>query len=297
VPVFHCNSCNRLLYRLEELVGRAWQCPACGPTVVSTEPVSVSDELAALLEKEYNLYATAPPPVFPIAEADSQGRPKPVAEMGPHRKPEPVASIGNDPVTRRCITIALAAIALWGLLVLMGTASWEELGKSMLMATLIVVGGWVAICFVVLLVCGVLDSLRRKRPSSEDVDSHPALAHPANGTPAARVRADMRLPPVGVLILVVAFALPVVLFLSGIVLAVDILLIVGLIACMLLVGLCLIGLLAAALLAIHRRQLVRKIESLPPEVSAIRGSGVDPSMSDHPGIDRHVQRRTDIGQR
>jgi hypothetical protein len=61
MKVFKCMSCGRLLFRPDELLGRAWHCLTCGPTVVSEEPVIVTAELAALLEKEYQLSLSFPP--------------------------------------------------------------------------------------------------------------------------------------------------------------------------------------------------------------------------------------------
>jgi hypothetical protein len=64
MPVFKCTSCGRLLHRLEEFLGRSWQCPACGPFNVPKEAVNVSQELARLLESEYELLLLASVPEF-----------------------------------------------------------------------------------------------------------------------------------------------------------------------------------------------------------------------------------------
>ncbi|HZT78879.1 MAG TPA: hypothetical protein VFA26_01550 [Gemmataceae bacterium] len=56
MPVFACPSCGRLLHRPEEMLGRAWQCFTCGPIQVAEQPAAVSEELARLLEQEYQLY-------------------------------------------------------------------------------------------------------------------------------------------------------------------------------------------------------------------------------------------------
>ncbi len=63
MPVFRCTTCKRYLFRPAELLGRAWQCPSCGPTVVADQAVEVSSTLADLLEREYRLSFAAPPPV------------------------------------------------------------------------------------------------------------------------------------------------------------------------------------------------------------------------------------------
>jgi hypothetical protein len=55
MPVYRCTSCGRLLFRPENLLGRAWQCPSCGPTTVSDAAVRVNADVAAILEKEYRL--------------------------------------------------------------------------------------------------------------------------------------------------------------------------------------------------------------------------------------------------
>jgi hypothetical protein len=75
-----CTSCQRLLFRPDELSGRAWQCPTCGPTVVADAAVDVAPELAALLEKEYRLTRSE-------LAAVSVSRPSP--ERAPPR-PEPL---------------------------------------------------------------------------------------------------------------------------------------------------------------------------------------------------------------
>ena len=62
MAVFECTNCRRLLYRPDDMLGRAWQCPNCGPIVVSEEEVSVFAGLAALLEEEYRLGLSAPLP-------------------------------------------------------------------------------------------------------------------------------------------------------------------------------------------------------------------------------------------
>jgi ribosomal protein L37AE/L43A len=48
VEALHCSKCNRVIYRPKHLLGRAWQCSACGPTVLTGEPVDLPPELAAL---------------------------------------------------------------------------------------------------------------------------------------------------------------------------------------------------------------------------------------------------------
>jgi predicted RNA-binding Zn-ribbon protein involved in translation (DUF1610 family) len=66
MPVFRCTSCGRLLFRPGNLLGRAWQCPSCGPTEVSENSVSVNAELAGLLEREYDLSASDSPDVSAV---------------------------------------------------------------------------------------------------------------------------------------------------------------------------------------------------------------------------------------
>ena len=72
MPIFVCESCGRLLFRPEELLGSAWQCPTCGPTVICTEEVTVSLKLASLLQKEYELGLREPPVIYPRVAAGSQ---------------------------------------------------------------------------------------------------------------------------------------------------------------------------------------------------------------------------------
>ena len=53
MSIYKCSSCGRLLFRPDELSGRAWQCPTCGPIVIADEPAIVSPALSTLLEQEY----------------------------------------------------------------------------------------------------------------------------------------------------------------------------------------------------------------------------------------------------
>jgi small-conductance mechanosensitive channel len=67
------------LYRPEEFLGRAWQCSTCGPTVVSEMAEEVSEELAALLEKEYQLGLLQPLAISTIPRSDARVQAKPRA--------------------------------------------------------------------------------------------------------------------------------------------------------------------------------------------------------------------------
>jgi predicted RNA-binding Zn-ribbon protein involved in translation (DUF1610 family) len=73
MPVFQCKTCERYLYRPDDLLGRAWQCPGCGPTVISDKAVSLCAELTALLEREYRL-GLAPPPEVSALHCAKCGR-------------------------------------------------------------------------------------------------------------------------------------------------------------------------------------------------------------------------------
>ena len=53
MAIFTCRSCGGLLYRPDEMLGTAWQCPTCGPTHVLLQAVNVPEELAKLFEEEY----------------------------------------------------------------------------------------------------------------------------------------------------------------------------------------------------------------------------------------------------
>jgi hypothetical protein len=101
MAVFQCTSCRRLLFRPDDLIGRAWQCPACGPVVVGDEMMDVSPALAALLEDEYRLGLSrvsgvvweGEAPAEPLVPARREPRPP---EMRHPPPPVPSAAIKID---------------------------------------------------------------------------------------------------------------------------------------------------------------------------------------------------------
>ncbi len=110
MPVFHCSSCQRLLYRPDEFLGRAWQCPNCGPVSVCEEAVPVSPELAALLEKEYRLGLSGGPSAV---QTKSVKRPVP-----------PVRSLKVLPTPRKkwhFVIATVTAVAIFALVMGIGT--------------------------------------------------------------------------------------------------------------------------------------------------------------------------------
>jgi hypothetical protein len=300
MPVFQCNSCQRLLYRPEELLGRAWQCPNCGPTVVSEEAVDVSEELAALLKKEYDLYVFVPPTVsVPLPATDSGSNysvPLPPTHSGGKYQGQNVLPVGNDPLARKCISITLIAAIIWVLLVVIALSLSLDLFDSALIASGLVAGTWIAICAVLLLVHRLLDARNRRKVERDDEDSDPALAPPAQGTPAARVGVDMRFGPTGNLLLLMLLAVPVVLFALGIAAEMDALLVAGAIACMMLLGLAMLALLVHVLLAMHRRQLLMKMASFPRKKSSVQGGALTPDKGEQTPDSQHIQRRTNVSK-
>jgi len=75
MAVVNCLRCGRLLFRPDELLGRHWQCPNCGPTRVSGAELSASAGLAALLEEEYRLSLSSPLPAVDVTPRDSNAEP------------------------------------------------------------------------------------------------------------------------------------------------------------------------------------------------------------------------------
>jgi hypothetical protein len=113
MPVFQCTSCGRLLCRPEEFLGRAWQCPACGPTTVSAEPVHVPVELALLLEDEFRQDGdgTLPPPPSPQAVTLVPPR-TPGRRRFPGRRPGAAFPLGE----REMVAWVIAGVVVAGLL-------------------------------------------------------------------------------------------------------------------------------------------------------------------------------------
>jgi hypothetical protein len=133
MPVFRCASCGCLLFRPENLPGRAWQCFTCGPITVSDAPVRVNADVAALLEKEYRLSLSgsseisaeppggereegpSPTPFWPRPrdpwEAQSQGQPDLTVPTAPR-----VFGLAGHVMAVVIVTISLLAAAgiLWG---------------------------------------------------------------------------------------------------------------------------------------------------------------------------------------
>jgi len=82
MAIVTCTTCCGLVWRPDEMVGTAWQCPTCGPTKVSRETQNVPALLAELLEREYKMVVWGTPSASrpqapdprrqPSSEADPQ---------------------------------------------------------------------------------------------------------------------------------------------------------------------------------------------------------------------------------
>jgi hypothetical protein len=288
MPVFHCLSCQRLLYRPEELSGRAWQCPECGPTVVSDEAVAVSPELAALLEQEYHVFVTSPPP----RPSTAPGTPPPAARK--------VVLVGKDPITRAFLTVLVFALVLWGLLVALGV----YLSMNPVEAALAAGGGvcslWVISSLTVLLVCKLLDVLRRTRTDADDSTPRPCpVAGPAGrhysvtqGESTPRLK---RWVGRGSAVAIVAVF---VLALLGAALEQQWLVDLGILVGLLFLGvtfLCaLLGIMVHALVALWRRRLMKAIDSHPDAARTVTRADLAPGPDGRPEPDQFTQGRSDV---
>src|SRR5690348_13482975 len=108
MPVFRCTSCGRLLYRPENLLGRAGMCPTCGPITLSDATVQVDADLAVLLEKEYQVtllrFNSSAVSASPTSEQQGEGAPqvpsrppRPRAPWGEPRQGEPDLTVPTAP--------------------------------------------------------------------------------------------------------------------------------------------------------------------------------------------------------
>jgi hypothetical protein len=158
MPVFTCTSCGRLLHRPEEFVGRAWQCPTCGPTTVSEDAASVPAELAALLETEYQRGLSGPPSVYPGPASAVQ-----VPLWGPLKRDD--LTIG--------VIILVAVLVAWAIevrvlpLVQSVVPDWPRLGRF---ALVIALGAFVGL--VIFLAMRIKE--RHRRRWLKAIESHPS---------------------------------------------------------------------------------------------------------------------------
>jgi hypothetical protein len=151
MPVFKCTSCGRLLFRPEEFLGRAWQCPTCGPTGVTDEPYYVPPELADLLEQEYQVNLSAPPVVLANQLSGVRPPPRRRIQVDPRRG------------KRRVIAAVFAGIALAGCIIGLQALLPLSSAARFLLLTLFVALGVLALALLsALLVYAVTAKYRRR---------------------------------------------------------------------------------------------------------------------------------------
>jgi hypothetical protein len=150
MPVFKCKSCQRLLYRPEELLGRAWQCPICGPTHVSEEPVAVPAELAARLEEEYRLSCSRVPVKVTSPFSSEQ------AHLRRNIRINTTMAMG-----KRSLIVASALALLLGILVSVYFGKMLSKNNSDLLLGLVCMGGSLGFVLLCLIGMGVAALYRR----------------------------------------------------------------------------------------------------------------------------------------
>jgi hypothetical protein len=177
--VFRCMSCGRLLYRPEKMPGQDWHCYTCGPTTVSEDAVSVSAELAALLEKEYwldladfqaQLNSSEPPAVI------SPGRP------GGTRLPRRGQLKQDDPKVVAVLLVGALAV----LVLAVGVFTSLSDKETVLHKIIVFAFGCFALAAVGLLVLGVKEVSRRRWLKRADEPRNAPASGTTSGAPDSR---------------------------------------------------------------------------------------------------------------